>query len=432
MASRGDINLLEVQPQLYNGWSIISFDNSLGLTGTFTKIKSSECNDDGIYPVIDQGEKYISGYIDDPELIYKGKLPVIIFGDHTRNVKYVDFEFAAGADGTKILSTIKQIDSKFFYFYLKALAIPSLGYSRHYSILKQISVPLPPLAEQKRIAEKLDALFGQLDSVRGAMSRIPTLLAKLRQQILTHAVTGKLTEEWRQGKNLAEWEEKSLSDIAIPKSGYPFNASDFTDYGIQVIRMGNLYNNKLSLDRNPVFLPNDYDENIIKKSAVKKNDILLTLTGTKYKRDYGYAIKIEVDDTVLLLNQRILSLTSLINPNFLLIALRGDQFRDQFFSFETGGVNQGNVGVKNVMTIALDIPPVEEQTEIANRVQSLFEKLDSIEQRYQMLKTKLENLPQAILHKAFKGELVEQLPTDGNATDLLREIEQLKKSLKKK
>lgn len=430
-----------MEKQLPENWASISLKDVVRSTKGKKPIRLEEFNFDGSLPYMDIKAlelNIIKQYADikSSKLFSKGDVAIVWDGARSGWVSKAN----AGAIGSTIcaLTPIK-INEDYLYYYLldqypfinskaRGVGIPHVDPI----LLWSLEFPLPPLAEQERIAEKLDALFGQLDSVRGAMSRIPTLLANLRQQILTHAVTGKLTQEWRQGKNLAEWEEKSLSDIAIPKSGYPFNASDFTDYGIQVIRMGNLYNNKLSLDRNPVFLPNDYDENVIKKSAVKKNDILLTLTGTKYKRDYGYAIKIEIDDTVLLLNQRILSLTSLINPNFLLIALRGDQFRDQFFGFETGGVNQGNVGVKNVMTIALDIPPVEEQTEIANRVQSLFEKLDSIEQRYQMLKTKLENLPQAILHKAFKGELVEQLPSDGNATDILREIEQLKKSLKKK
>src|SRR5690606_29317672 len=107
-------------------------------------------------------------------------------------------------------------------------------------------------------------------------------------------------------------------------------------------------------------------------------------------------------------------------------------FRDQFFALETGGVNQGNVGVTNLAKIALEIPSVQEQQEIVHRVENLFAKADTIESRYQTLKAKIESLPQAILHKAFKGELVPQLPTDGDAKDLLSEIMALKEEVKGK
>ena len=400
MASRGEINKKEIQPVLSKKWDVIPFVSSIENIGTFPKVKTSDCFEEGTYPVVDQSEKDITGYINNEELLYKGDLPIIIFGDHTRNIKYVDFPFAAGADGTKILHTTSILDSKFFYYYLKSLQIPNLGYSRHYSILKQLDVPVPSLNEQKQIAEKLDKLFDQIETIKEASNKIPELLKNFRQQVLTYAVTGKLTDS-----DYESWELKTLDEIAIPKAGYAFKATDFIDNGIQVIRMGNLYDNKLSLDRNPVFVPENYDTDIIERSRVKRNDILLTLTGTKYKRDYGYAIKIDTDE-VLLLNQRILSLTPLIDPDYLLLVLRSDEFRNQFFEFETGGVNQGNVGVKNVMTIKLHIPSPRIQEEIVRRTKILFNILDNVERRYNILCEKLDKLPQALLGKAFKGELI--------------------------
>lgn len=266
--------------------------------------------------------------------------------------------------------------------------------------LSNLDIPLPPLTEQKQIAEKLDKLFDQIETIKEASNKISELLKNFRQQVLTYAVTGKLTDS-----DYESWELKTLDEIAIPKAGYAFKATDFIDNGIQVIRMGNLYDNKLSLDRNPVFVPENYDTDIIERSRVKRNDILLTLTGTKYKRDYGYAIKIDTDE-VLLLNQRILSLTPLIDPDYLLLVLRSDEFRNQFFEFETGGVNQGNVGVKNVMTIKLHIPSFDIQEEIVRRTRVLFNTLDNVERKYKILCEKLNQLPQALLCKAFKGELI--------------------------
>ena len=193
MASRGEINKKEIQPVLSKKWDVIPFVSSIENIGTFPKVKTSDCFEEGTYPVVDQSEKDITGYINNEELLYKGDLPIIIFGDHTRNIKYVDFPFAAGADGTKILHTTSILDSKFFYYYLKSLQIPNLGYSRHYSILKQLDVPVPSLNEQKQIAEKLDKLFDQIETIKEASNKIPELLKNFRQQVLTYAVTGKLT-----------------------------------------------------------------------------------------------------------------------------------------------------------------------------------------------------------------------------------------------
>lgn len=431
MASRGDINLLEVQPQLYDGWQIIPFDKSLSQTGTYTKIKSSECNDDGIYPVIDQGEKYISGYIDDPDMIYKGELPVIIFGDHTRNIKYIDFEFAAGADGTKILSTIKQIDSKFFYFYLKSLSIPSLGYSRHYSILKQINIPLPPLAEQKRIADKIDVLFGQLETIYKATDRIPELIKTFRQQILTYAITGKLTEEWRQGKKIDEWKSELASQCCqkVQNGGTP-QGGLFENSGVPFLKVYNIVQNKIDFESEPQYVSNEIQNSQIKKSIAYPGDVVMNIVGPPLNK---IAI---IPDTYpeWNLNQAITLFRTkdyLDNKYLYYFFCEGSPV-NSLINQTRGVVGQVNISLSQCRNFMVSIPPIEEQKEIVNRVQSLFDKVDIIEQRYQTLKAKLDNLPQALLYKAFKGELVEQLPSDGNAADLLNEIEQLKKSLGKK
>ncbi|MBQ2969351.1 MAG: restriction endonuclease subunit S [Bacteroidaceae bacterium] len=314
-----------------------------------------------------------------------------------------------GAIGSTIcaLTPKNNIESNYLYYFLlskyslvntkgRGVGIPHIDPTLFWNM--EVPIPLPK--EQKQISEKLNKLFGQIESTKKSTERIPELLKNFRQQILTYAVTGKLT-----GEDYSLWELKTLNEIAIPKAGYAFKATDFIDNGIQVIRMGNLYDNKLSLDRSPVFIPKNYDTDIIERSKVRRNDILITLTGTKYKRDYGYAIKIDSDE-VLLLNQRILSLTPLINPDYLLLALRGDEFRNQFFEFETGGVNQGNVGVKNVMTIKLHIPSSKIQEEIVKRTHTLFDILDDVEKRYKTLCDKLDKLPQTILCKAFKGGLL--------------------------
>jgi type I restriction enzyme S subunit len=110
----------------------------------------------GNLAVVDQGATAIAGYTDDWSMAYRGTLPVILFGDHTRLVKYVDFPFALGADGVKALEPTPAYVAKFLYYYLVATDIPQRGYSRHFQFLREIQFPLAALSEQRRIVEILD------------------------------------------------------------------------------------------------------------------------------------------------------------------------------------------------------------------------------------------------------------------------------------
>ena len=146
--------------------------------GKDNQIKESEVKKEGPYPAISQGQEFIEGYSYEENKVITD-LPLVMFGDHTLVVKYVDFPFVICADGTKFHKCIL-VSPKYLYYLLSCVAgkIGSHGYSRHYKFLKATFLPLPPLAEQERIVEKLDVFMSLEKELRAE--------ADLRHQQLEH------------------------------------------------------------------------------------------------------------------------------------------------------------------------------------------------------------------------------------------------------
>ena len=146
-------------------WEVVRFEDSiLKRRIKVGKIKQQEYKVFGKYPVIDQSQNYIAGFCDDDEKVYRGELPVIIFGDHTRVFKFVNFPFVVGADGVKVLIPNKEIyDPKFLFYTMLTLNIPSRGYNRHYKLLREKKLPLPPLEEQKQIVHILSTVDKKIE-----------------------------------------------------------------------------------------------------------------------------------------------------------------------------------------------------------------------------------------------------------------------------
>lgn len=162
------------------------------------QILQKETQMTGIYPVVSQSKNTIDGYSDKKEKLFSN-IPIIVFGDHTRVIKLIDFEFIVGADGTKLLKPILA-NEKYVEFALKTLTINMVdrGYSRHFQFIKDLPIPLPPLAEQQQIVAKLNQLLSEIDNLKtqeqallAAQNAFPK---KLRAALLQAAVQGELNE----------------------------------------------------------------------------------------------------------------------------------------------------------------------------------------------------------------------------------------------
>lgn len=286
---------------------------------------------------------------------------------------------------------------------------------------KKITLPLPPLPEQHRIVAKLDALFAQLETIKTSMANIPLLLKDFRQQVLTQAVTGKLTEEWRKGKKLNEWQESPLSDFSDARLGKMLDNAK--NSGELVSYLGNINVRWSEIDFSDL-KQMKVEPKELHKYELLKGDILVCEGGEPGRAAIW---KYNRNDVIFQKALHRIRLNENVLPDFFLYNLKIDSQNNKLEQLFTGTTIKHLTG-RSFSTYTILIPETKEQQEIVRRVENLFAKADAIEQQYKTLKASIDTLPQALLHKAFKGELSEQLDTDGDARELLKQIQELKKS----
>ena len=173
-------------------WELVPFEHCI-LKGkkifSVGKVNQEEFKLVGRYPVVDQGQGFIAGYSDCEDKSYQGPLPVVLFGDHTRIVKYVDFPFICGADGVKVLPPNREkVLPKFLFYAVSRLALLSRGYNRHYRLLREQKLPVPPKPEQEEVL----TILSELESKTEAEEKRKAALQALFKTMLHHLMTGKI------------------------------------------------------------------------------------------------------------------------------------------------------------------------------------------------------------------------------------------------
>ena len=212
------------------GWEYICFESCLNKIPKAKQVKTKEYNSGTKYPIISQEDKLISGYCDDESMLFHVDKPVIIFGDHTRVLKYIDFDFVVGADGVKIISPKENLNAKFLLYFLTWYNIPNLGYSRHYKLLKELDIPVPPLSTQLSIVSELDKI-NELIRLKKEQLRD---YDKLAQSILYEMFGDPVVNE-------KGWDFKKIGEIGTVERGAGISKKDFVEDGLPCIHYGQLH-----------------------------------------------------------------------------------------------------------------------------------------------------------------------------------------------
>lgn len=421
--------------------------------GSIPWIKSGELKD-GI--IIDAEEHISKDGINNSssKLFPKDTILIALYGATIGKLGILGIEAATNQAICAIFRS-QALDSKFLFFYLLSqrdnLVKAGFGAAQpniSQQTIRDYTIPLPPLNEQKRIVEKLDAILPKAKSAKTRLERIPGILKKFRQSVLAAACSGRLTEDWREARldtpsataldeqamsasRVVEdriegsadlpvgWEEKLSGDIfSFVTSGSRGWARYYSSSGALFLRIGNLDHSSINLDlkKKQYVKPPKGSEGT--RTRVQTNDILISITA-----DVGMIGLIPNKFEEAYINQHI-SLARPINtvhPTYLAWYLASSEGQFQFKEMQRGATKVG-LGLDDIKNVRTPIPPLSEQHEIVHRVEKLFTLADSLESKYKKAMARVEKIEQSVLAKAFRGELVEPDPNDEPAEELLKRI----------
>lgn len=288
------------------------------------------------------------------------------------------------------------------------------------TILKSFEIPIAPLKEQQCIAQKLDALLAQVDTLKARIDAIPALLTRFRESVLNAAVNGVLTESWRLshlGSTDPNWRSTTFSEICTEITvGYVGKMADrYQTNGIPFLRSQNVRPFRFAPE-NLLYISPEFHSTII-KSQLKPGDLAIVRSGAP-----GVACVIPATLSVANCSDLVIARPSKdLTPKFGCIFMNSEVGKRAVAEKQVG-VAQQHFNVGSMKKLQIRLPSIEEQTEIARRVEQLFALADQLEAKLSASQKRIDALTQSLLAKAFRGELVPQDPNDEPASALLERI----------
>ena len=351
------------------------------------KIQTSEYLHTGNHPIIDQGQSQIAGYTNLEDGIY-ADVPAIIFGDHTRVIKYVDTPFFLGADGVKVLkSKIRDADYKYLFYCLQNAKIPNTGYNRHFKWLKEIEIPLPSLDEQRRIAAVLDKVSGLIAKRRAQLDKLDLLVKARFVEMFGDPET-----------NPMNWPIVGIGAITKTiDSGWSGNGTQ------REKKAGEIAVLKVSAVTKGYFIPEeckvlDNQENIKKYVFPQKDDLLFSRANTKEMVGATAIIREDYPELILpdkLWKIRFFDVTNVVYMKYI---LSSKAIRNKFSEASTGtSGSMYNVSMEKFKAIQIPMPEIGIQNQFASFAESVEKSKLTIQQSLDKLELLKKSLMQQYL-----------------------------------
>ena len=372
-------------------WQYLDFEDVFeDVTRHFVKIATNDYKTEGRYAIVDQSQQFIAGYtdLDLPEQIEQSQF--IVFGDHTRVFKFIDFKFFIGADGVKVLQPKIESDTKYLYHLLNSLVIENNGYSRHFKFLKRHQILVPPLAEQKRIAAILD----KADEIRRKREQTIAKLDQLAQSIFVEMFGDAAT-------NPKKWPCIKLSELIKtgPQNGLYKPSNDYGS-GTFILRIDAFYDGVVTKIDNLKRVR--LSENEISLFGLNKEDIVINRVNSLDYLGKSALIPQLKEPTVFESNMMRFAVdVNLLEPLYLVTFLQSKFIKNQILSCAKNAVNQSSINQQDVKGFLVNLPPLSLQKNFVKRKQAI-EKL-----KYENIAalTKQTQLFASLQHQAFTGNL---------------------------
>jgi type I restriction enzyme S subunit len=367
-------------------WPTVPFDEAVDdVTGGNPKTPQSQYADKGAFPIVDQGQRIIAGYIDDPTALFGGPLPVIAFGDHTRAFKYVNFPFAVGADGLKLLRARDGFEARYVYHFLASISLPAAGYSRHFKFLKEVAIPRPPLSDQRRIVQILDQTDDLLIMRRHSM----TVVEQLNQSVFL--------EMFGDPRHALE-RARPLSTVIDPSDRINYGVvqpGDDVDGGVPLVRVGDLRFGRVRHDQLKRISPEV--ERRYARSRLRGTEILLSCVGSTGV--VAVVSEAEIGFNVARAVTRIPISDALVRA-YVAEYLRSD-FAQSYFRSELRTVSQPTLNGKQIAALPVLMPSARALSTYSSRLQGVAAQLA----RARTAEQALLRLRRSLNHSAFAGLL---------------------------